>query len=69
MGALVSFQEGHALLHDLAGVEVSAKQVEREAERLGREIASDEKIVVEMETSQEPLPRTLYAGFNPSARH
>lgn len=35
----VSFEEGHALLGELAGVDVSTKQVEREAERLGREIA------------------------------
>jgi len=41
VGALVSFQEGHALLRDLAGVDVSAKHVERAAEKLGREIATD----------------------------
>jgi len=33
--ALVSFAESSALLHELAGVEVSAKQVERAAEALG----------------------------------
>lgn len=64
VGALVSFQEGHELLHDLAGVDVSAKQVEREAERLGREIAIDEKTIVEPVTPQEPLPRTLYVGLD-----
>jgi len=39
VGARVSFEEGHGLLDELAGVGVSTKQVEREAERLGREIA------------------------------
>ena len=33
--ALVSFEESSGLLHELAGVEVSAKQVERVAEALG----------------------------------
>ena len=41
--ALVSFQEGHGLLRELAGVEVSAKQVERTAEALAVEIAEDER--------------------------
>ena len=39
--ALVSFEESGALLHELAGVEVSVKQVERAAEALGAEIAVD----------------------------
>jgi len=45
--ALVSFEESSALLHELAGVEVSAKQVERAAEALGTEIADDERSCVE----------------------
>jgi len=45
--ALVSFAESSALLHELAGVEVSAKQVERAAEALGTEIADDERCHVE----------------------
>ena len=40
--ALVSFVESSALLRELAGVEVSASQVERAAEALGAEIAVDE---------------------------
>jgi len=40
VGALVSFQEGSALLQELAGVAVDAKQVERTAEALGAEIAA-----------------------------
>ena len=37
--ALVSFVESSSLLRELAGVEVSASQVERAAEALGAEIA------------------------------
>ena len=43
VGAMVSFAEGHELLHELAGVEVEVKQVERTAEALGRAIAADER--------------------------
>src|SRR5437879_8957025 len=45
--ALVSFEESSGLLHELAAVEVSAKQVERAAEALGAEIAVDEHQKVE----------------------
>jgi hypothetical protein len=44
--ALVSFEESSALLHELAGVEVSVSQVERAAEALGSEIAADERSCV-----------------------
>ena len=54
VGAMVSFEEGHELLHDLAGVEVSAKQVERYAESLGREIAADEQCRVEPNAPSAP---------------
>ena len=47
VGAMVSFEEGHELLHELAGVDVPTKHVERAAEALGREVAEDEKLVVE----------------------
>lgn len=63
VGALVSFQEGSALLKELAGVEVEAKQVERTAEALGAEIAEDEQGRVQAEGS-EPLPSTLYLGID-----
>lgn len=63
VGAMVSFGEGHELLTELAGVEVSTKQVEREAERLGREIAEDEKRVVER-VPDEQVPPTLYMGLD-----
>src|SRR5450755_3233164 len=39
--ALVSFEESSALLHELAGVDVSVSQVQRAAEALGAEIAAD----------------------------
>ena len=63
VGALVSFQEGSALLKELAGVQVEAKQVERTSEALGAEIAEDEQRRVEPE-STEPLPATLYLGVD-----
>jgi hypothetical protein len=63
VGALVSFQEGSALLKELAGVEVETKQVERTAEALGAEIAEEEQGRVEAEGSQ-PLPSTLYLGID-----
>ncbi|MGH8056780.1 MAG: ISKra4 family transposase, partial [Candidatus Entotheonellia bacterium] len=43
--AMVSFQESSELLDKLAGLPVGAKQVERTAEALGREIAQDERAV------------------------
>src|SRR5712691_11353974 len=39
--ALVSFVESSSLLRELAGLEVSASQVQRAAEALGAEIAAD----------------------------
>ncbi len=59
--ALVSFEESSELLHELAGVEVSAKQVERAAEALGAEIAIDEQ--QQVETMGEVAP-TMYLGMD-----
>ncbi len=59
--ALVSFQESSALLHELAGVEVSAKQVERAAEALGAEIADDERRCVER---MGEVATTMYLGMD-----
>src|SRR5467141_3762359 len=59
--ALVSFEESRELLHELAGVEVSAKQVERAAEALGAEIAVDEQ--QQVETMGEVAP-TMYLGMD-----
>jgi hypothetical protein len=63
VGALVSFQEGSALLTELAGVAVDAKQVERTAEALGKEIAEDERVHTEP-LDALPLPQTLYLGMD-----
>jgi hypothetical protein len=57
----MSFEESSGLLHALAGVEVSAKQVERVAEALGAEIAVDERQQVE---KMLPLAPTLYRGMD-----
>ena len=59
--ALVSFAESSAVLHELAGVEVSAKQVERAAEALGEEIADDERRDVERMGEVAP---TMYLGMD-----
>lgn len=59
--AMVSFAEGSELMQELAGVPVDPKQVERMAERLGREIAHDERHVVEPEPPAAP---TMYLGMD-----
>lgn len=61
--ALVSFAEGSELLGTLAGLRVTAKQVERTAEALGREIAEDERQHVVPAAAAE-LPPTLYLGLD-----
>lgn len=64
VGSMVSFEEGHELLRELAGVEVSAKHVERGAEALGREIAEEERCRVEPPAANEPVAPTLYLGMD-----
>jgi hypothetical protein len=59
--ALLSFEESSGLLHELAGGEVSAKQVERAAEAVGAEIAVDEHQQVEMMSEVAP---TMYVGMD-----
>jgi hypothetical protein len=61
VGAMVSFAEGSELMDELAGVAVDPKQVQRTAERLGREIAQDERRVVEPEPPAAP---TMYLGMD-----
>lgn len=60
--ALASFEESAALLRELAGVNLSAKEVERTAKGLGEEIARDEQ------ADTEPLPGqgspTMYLGVD-----
>ena len=59
--ALLSFAESRTVLHELAGVEVSTKQVERAAEALGAEIAADERQQVERMGEVAP---TMYLGMD-----
>ena len=49
------------MLGELAGVAVDTKQVERTAEALGREVAGDERVVVESEPGAAP---TMYLGLD-----
>ena len=64
VGAMVSFEEGHELLRELAGVEVSTKHVERAAESLGREAAQDERRVVVPPPANDRIAATLYLGMD-----
>ena len=57
--ALVSFKETSELLGNLAGIEVETKQAERAAEKLGCEIAQDEREVTEV--TMAPA-QTMYLG-------
>ena len=59
--AQVSFGGASGLLRDLAGLALDPKTVERHAEALGRDIADDERDVVEPEPS---AARTLYLGLD-----
>ena len=59
--AMVSFEEGSHLLSELAGVKVNAKQIERTAEALGKEIAGDERSHVEPDGQ---FASTLYLGVD-----
>ena len=59
--ARVSFAESGELLRELAGLDIDAKLAERQAEALGREIADDERHVVEPEPA---TARTLYLGLD-----
>lgn len=63
VGARVSFEEGHNLLRELAGIEVPTKEIEREAERLGGQIVEDERRVAEPDSTRQ-LPGTLYMGLD-----
>ena len=64
VGAMVSFEEGHELLHELAGVDVPTTHVERAAEALGREVAEDERCRIESPPANEPVAPTLYLGMD-----
>ena len=60
--ARVSFAEGSVLLHELAGLRVEAKHVERAAEAVGRAVADDERRVVV--PAAHPSAPTLYLGVD-----
>lgn len=64
VGALVSFEEGHQILRELAGLDVPTKQVERAAEALGCEVAVDEQQQVEPPPQDVPVAPTLYLGMD-----
>jgi hypothetical protein len=64
VGAMVSFEEGEKLLGELAGVDVSAKHVERAAEALGREVSQDERRVVEPLPEHIGVTPTMYLGVD-----
>ena len=62
VAARVSFAESSTLLHELAGLMVEAKHVERAAEALGRQVAEDERAVV-VPAAAASAP-TLYLGVD-----
>ena len=59
--ALVSFEESRGLLDELAGIQISTRQVERVAESLGAEIAREEQ--EQVERIGEAVP-TMYLGMD-----
>lgn len=62
VAARVSFAESSALLHELAGLRVETKHIERAAEGLGREVADDERRGVV--PAAAPSAPTLYLGVD-----
>ena len=56
-----SFAQSQLLIHELAGVKVSVKQVERSAERLGAKISDFERRSVELESAPA---KTMYLGVD-----
>ncbi len=56
-----SFAQSQVLLHELANVEVSIKQVERSAERLGAQISDYERRDIELES---PPASIMYLGVD-----
>lgn len=62
VGARVSFAEGSVLLRELAAVNIEAKQVERIAEQLGREITADD--TGGHIPAQAPSAQTMYLGMD-----
>ena len=65
VAAEVSFDTSSGLLWDLAGLHIDAKQVERIAERLGAEMAEDERQYT-TPVCDDALPPTVYLGIDGS---
>ena len=65
VAAEVSFEISSGLIWDLAGLRIDAKQVERIAERLGEEMAEDERQYT-TPLADDALPPTLYLGIDGS---
>jgi hypothetical protein len=65
VSAEVSFEISSGLLWDLAGLRIDPKQVERIAERLGAEMAEDERQDA-TPFAEGDLPPTLYLGIDGS---
>jgi hypothetical protein len=63
VGAMVSFEEGDALLHGLAGLDVGSKQVERSAKELGAAIDRDEREHIALPVREQIAP-TMYLGVD-----
>lgn len=63
--AEVSFEISSGLLLDLAGLRIGGKQVQRIAERLGSEMAADERLNTSPSAPAD-LPLTLYLGIDGS---
>ena len=59
--ARTSFAGASALLRELAGLTLAPKTVERHAEALGREVATDESRIIEPEPCDAP---TVYLGLD-----
>jgi len=59
--AMVSFEESHKLLQELANLDIATKEIERSAESLGKGIAEDEYSYVPM--ADEPQA-TMYLGLD-----
>ena len=63
VGAMVSFEEGDALLQGLAGLDVGSKQVERSAKELGEAIDRDEREHIDPPAREQIAP-TMYLGVD-----
>ena len=59
--AMVSFEESHELLEELANVAVETKEIERTAETLGKDIAKDECSYVPVRGA---VQETMYLGLD-----